>query len=160
MRSRRSSATVSSKVRSGWSVITATTCSVCRSSGETLPPRGFGAALLLSFQRCIHLTTELTLTPKWSAVSCRDAPASTISITRSRRSQEYDFGIATPRVRESMLKQWLIHIPLGIHRFKSAGSRFSYSEVNNAPRPPRRAPPLVSVALVVFGLNNSAMPAV
>src|SRR5208337_644385 len=53
MRSRRSSATVSSKVRSGWSVITATTCSVCRSSGETLPPRGFGAALLLLFQRIL-----------------------------------------------------------------------------------------------------------
>jgi hypothetical protein len=33
---------------------------------------------------------------------------------RLRRSQEYDFGIGTPRVRESMLKQWLIHIPLGI----------------------------------------------
>jgi hypothetical protein len=31
-----------------------------------LPPRGFGAALLISFQRCIHLTTGLTLTPKWS----------------------------------------------------------------------------------------------
>jgi hypothetical protein len=35
-------------------------------------------------------------------------------ITRSRRSQEYDFGIGTPRVRESMSKQWRIHIPLGI----------------------------------------------
>jgi hypothetical protein len=32
------------------------------------------------------------------------------------------------------------------------------SEVNNTPRPPRRAPPLVSVALVVFGLNNSGPP--
>jgi hypothetical protein len=61
--------------------------------------------------------------------SCRDAPASTISITRSRRSQEYDFGIATPRVRESMLEQWLIHIPLGIHRFKSAGSRFKIQQI-------------------------------
>ena len=77
-------------------------------------PRGFGAALLHSFQRCIHLTTELTLIPKCSAASCRDAPASTISITRSRRSQEYDLGIGTPRVRESMPKQWLISNRLGI----------------------------------------------
>ena len=125
MRCRRSSAAVSSKVRSGCSVITATTRSACCSSGETLPPRGFGAALLLSLQRCIHLTTELTLTPKCSAASCRDAPASTISIARSRKSQEYDFGIVTPRVRESMLKQSPIHDRLGIPRFKSAGSRFS-----------------------------------
>ena len=124
MRCRRSSAAVSSKVRSGCSVITATTRSACCSSGETLPPRGFGAALLLSLQRCIHLTTELTLTPKCSAASCRDAPASTISIARSRKSQEYDFGIVTPRVRESMLKQSPIHDRLGIPRFKSAGSRF------------------------------------
>ena len=128
MRCRRSSAAVSSKVRSGCSVITATTRSACCSSGETLPPRGFGAALLLSLQRCIHLTTELTLTPKCSAASCRDAPASTISIARSRKSQEYDFGIVTPRVRESMLKQSPIHDRLGIPRFKSAGSRFSYGE--------------------------------
>src|SRR6516164_8765079 len=131
MRCRRSSAAVSSKVRSGCSVITATTRSACCSSGETLPPRGFGAALLLSLQRCIHLTTELTLTPKCSAASCRDAPASTISIARSRKSQEYDFGIVTPRVRESMLKQSPIHDRLGIPRFKSAGSRFSYSPLQN-----------------------------
>jgi hypothetical protein len=47
-----------------------------------LSPRGFGAVLLLSFQRCIHLITELTLIPKCSVTSRRDAPASTISITR------------------------------------------------------------------------------
>src|SRR6516165_309687 len=114
MRFRRSSAAVSSKLRSGCCVITATTRSACCSRGETLPPRGRGTALLLSFQRCIHLATELTLTPKRSAASCRDAPASTISITRSRKSQEYDFGIGTPRVRESMLKQSPIHKRLEI----------------------------------------------
>jgi hypothetical protein len=54
------------KVRSGWLAITA---------NDTLPPRGFGAALLFSRQRCSHLTVELTLTSKRSAASCRDAPA-------------------------------------------------------------------------------------
>ena len=47
---------------------------------------GFAAALLLSRQRCSHLTAELTLTSKRSAASCRDVPVSTASITRSRRS--------------------------------------------------------------------------
>ena len=56
------------------------------SSGEMLPPRGFGAALFLSCQRCSHLTAELTLTSKRSAASRRDAPVSTASITRSRKS--------------------------------------------------------------------------
>jgi hypothetical protein len=64
--------------------------------GEMLPPRGFGAALLLWCQRCTHFIAELTLTPKCSAVSRRDAPVSTASITRSRGSPEYDFGIAHP----------------------------------------------------------------
>src|SRR5215475_5818975 len=61
----------------------------CRSSGEVLPPRGFGAALPVSFQRCSHLTPELALMPNRSAASRRDAPStSTASITRSRKSQE------------------------------------------------------------------------
>jgi hypothetical protein len=88
MRRLRSSATVSIKVRSGCPAITANTRAAHFSSGDTLPPRGFGAALLLSRQRCSHLTVELTLTSKRSAASCRDAPISTASITRSRRSPE------------------------------------------------------------------------
>jgi hypothetical protein len=64
IRRRRSSATVSIKVRSGCSAITANTRAAHLSSGETLPPRGFGAALLLSRQRCSHFTAELTLTSK------------------------------------------------------------------------------------------------
>src|SRR6202035_310965 len=44
----RSSATVSTKVRSGCWAIRSSICSANSSSGETLPPRGFGAALLLS----------------------------------------------------------------------------------------------------------------
>src|SRR6476661_7661854 len=84
----RSSATVSTKVRSGCCAIRSSTCSANSSSGETLPPRGFGTALLLSCQRCSHFTAELTLTSKRSAVSRRDAPPSTASITRSRRSPE------------------------------------------------------------------------
>jgi hypothetical protein len=55
---------------------------------ETLPPRGLGLALPLSRQRCIHLIAELTLISKRSAASRRDAPISTASITRSRKSLE------------------------------------------------------------------------
>src|SRR6266700_2955369 len=88
MRRLRSSATVSTNVKSGCSAIIANTRAACFSSGETLPPRGFGAALPLSCQRCSHLTAELTLTSKRSAASYRDAPNSTASITRSRRSAE------------------------------------------------------------------------
>jgi hypothetical protein len=47
----RSSVTVSTKVRSGCSATRANTCAANFSSGETLPPRGFGAALPLSDQR-------------------------------------------------------------------------------------------------------------
>jgi hypothetical protein len=64
--------------------------------------------------RSTHFIAELTLTPKCSAASRRDAPVSTASITRSRRSPEYDFGIAHPRIGESMHKDWLILNPLGI----------------------------------------------
>jgi hypothetical protein len=60
-----------------------------------LPPRGFGAMLLLSFQRCIHLATELTLTPKCSAASCRDAhPDNLTQVTGVRLWHRYP-----PRLR-------------------------------------------------------------
>jgi hypothetical protein len=63
--------------------------SACASNGEALPPRGFGAALPLSSQRCTHLIAELALMSKRSAASRRDAPSMvTASITRSRRSPE------------------------------------------------------------------------
>src|SRR6266511_3433683 len=110
-----SSASVSFKVRSGRSTIRANIRSACSSNGETLPPRGFGAALRLSFQRSTHLMDELALMSKRSAASRRDIPStSTASITRSRRSPEYDFGIASPRKGESMHKDSLILNPLGI----------------------------------------------
>ncbi len=57
----RSSVTVSTKIRSGCSAIRANTWAANLSSGETLPPRGFGAALPYSDQRCSHLTAELAL---------------------------------------------------------------------------------------------------
>src|ERR1700686_1836676 len=110
----RSSASVSFKVRSGRSAFNANIRSACASNGETLPPRGFGAALRLSSQRCSHRTAELALTPICSAASRRDAPISTLSITRSRMSPEYDFGIASPRTRESMHADSLIRNSLGI----------------------------------------------
>jgi len=84
----RNSATVSTKVRSRCSAITAKTSLANSSSGEMLPPRGCGAALLLSRQRCSHFIAELALTSKRSAASRRDAPVSTASITRDRRSPE------------------------------------------------------------------------
>jgi hypothetical protein len=83
-----SSPTVSSKVRSGCSDTRANMSSAHRSKGETLPPRGFAAQLPVLSQRCTHLTAELTLISKRSAASCREAPASTASTTRSRKSPE------------------------------------------------------------------------
>ena len=61
-----------------------------------LPPRGFGSLERSSRQRCTHLMAELTLISNKSAASRRDAPASTVPITRSRRSPEYDCGIVGP----------------------------------------------------------------
>jgi len=56
-------------------------------------PLGFALALPVSRQRCNHFTAELALRLKLSAASRRDAPASTASITRSRKSSEYGLGI-------------------------------------------------------------------
>src|SRR6516225_8590950 len=84
----RSSATVSTKVRSGCWAIRFKISAANSSSGETLPPRGLGAALLSLHQRCSHFTADATLTSKRSAASRRDAPVSTAAITRSRRSRE------------------------------------------------------------------------
>jgi hypothetical protein len=97
-----SSTSVSFKVRSGRSATRANIFSACASNGDTLPPRGLGAALLFLLQRCSHLTAELALMSKRSAASRRDAPSiSTASITRSRKSPEYDLGIARPRKMEN-----------------------------------------------------------
>jgi hypothetical protein len=71
----------------------------CFSSREVLPPRGFGAELPVSRQRCIHLTAVLAATSKTSAAARRDAPDVTVSITRCRKSSEYDLGIAPPLQR-------------------------------------------------------------
>src|SRR5215468_2632435 len=84
----RSSAMVSSKVRSDCSAMRANICSACRSNGETLPPRGFDAQLPLSIQRCSHRTAELGSISKFSAASRREAPDFTASITRLRKSAE------------------------------------------------------------------------
>src|SRR4029434_8368599 len=67
--------------------------SECCSNGETLPPLRFGAALPVSLQRWHHRITELTPTLKISAISRRDAPLSTASTARSRKSVEYGLGI-------------------------------------------------------------------
>jgi hypothetical protein len=110
----RSTATVSTKVRSGCSAITAKICVANLSSGETLPPRGFAMALPVSCQRCTHFIAELALTSYSSAASRRDAPISTASITRSRSSLEQAFAIPHPRKEESMCKDSLTYVPLGI----------------------------------------------
>src|SRR4029077_3985343 len=51
-----------------------------------------------------HLTAELALTSKRSAASRRDAPSSTASITRSRKSDEQGLGMAHPQKTESLPK--------------------------------------------------------
>jgi hypothetical protein len=86
-------ARISSRVKSGCLAIRAKIQSECSSNGETLPPLRFGAALPVSLQRWHHRTTELTPTLKISAISRRDAPLSTASTARSRKSVEYGLGI-------------------------------------------------------------------
>src|SRR5215469_10024217 len=84
----RITTTISSKVRSGCSATRANSHSTCPSNGDVLPPLSFALAFPVSYQRCNHLTAELALRLKLSAVSRRDAPATTASITRSRKSSE------------------------------------------------------------------------
>ena len=78
--------TASSNVRSGCSAISANNQPACFSNGETLPPLGFAAELPSSLQRRSQLITELGLTSRSAATSCREAPPSTIAIARTRRS--------------------------------------------------------------------------
>jgi hypothetical protein len=90
-----------------------------------------------TFTPALHPLDDRTHTDdKMLGGSCRDAPASTISITRSRKSQEYDFGIGTPRVRESMLKQSPIHDRLGIPDSNRPGAALVYQPEDKVDRPP------------------------
>jgi hypothetical protein len=81
-------ATTSSSVKSGRFSIRASNQVACSSKGEQLPPRGFAAARPPSSHSRSHLIPELTLIPKHSAASRRDAPALTASITRTLKSVE------------------------------------------------------------------------
>ena len=110
----RNARIVSSNVRSACSATRAKMRCACRSSGETLPPRGFGEQLPVCFHRCTHLTAELGLISKRSAASCREAPVSTVSTTRLRKSLEYDLGIAHSLGGESMHEHSLTLNLLGI----------------------------------------------
>src|SRR3984893_3504601 len=94
-------ASVSSMVKSGCLAIRAKIQSECSSNGETLPPLCLGAALPVSLQLRHHRITELTPTLKISAASRRDAPLSTASIARSRKSVEYGLGMdLAPRANQ------------------------------------------------------------
>src|SRR5664280_517636 len=89
----------------------------CFSNGEVLPPCGLAVELPASRQRCNHLTAALGLISKCSAASRREAPLSTLAMTRSRSSTEYGFGIVQPPKAESMPTDSPINSPLGIPRF-------------------------------------------
>jgi hypothetical protein len=105
----RIAVTISSNVMSGRAATRTNSHFACFSSGDVLPPLGFALALRVSRQRCNHLTAELALRPKLSAASRRDAPASTASITRPRKSSESGFGIyLAPQNLESMPLESLI----------------------------------------------------
>jgi hypothetical protein len=113
--------TISSSAKSGCSATRASSHSACSSKGDLLPPLGFALTLPVSRQRRHHLTAELGLSCKFSAASRRDAPDSTASITRSRRSSEYGFGIDRAPKTESVPADSLTHRHLRIPRFKPAG---------------------------------------
>src|SRR5664280_724975 len=93
----------------------------CFSNGETLPPLGFAAELPSSLQRRSQLITELGLTSRSAATSCREAPPSTIAIARTRRSSEYGLAITLSFQKESRAPDSLIRRPLGIPRFEAGG---------------------------------------
>ena len=114
MRRLRIAVTISSSVKSGCAATRASSHSACASKGDLLPPLGFALALPVSCQRRHHFTAELGLSPKFSAASRRDAPDSTASITRSRRSSEYGFGIDWAPQTESVPPDSLTHRDLGI----------------------------------------------
>jgi len=140
----RSSATVSSKVRSDCSATKARMCSAYRSNGDVLPPRGFGSQHLVSFQHCSHRTAVLGSTSKSSAASRREAPASTASITRLRKSAECDLGIVHPLRQNQCTKTRSPLTPWESRRFKSAGkpsSRVAHDVVGEpASLSPEHAP--------------------
>src|SRR5215470_15110690 len=86
-------ARISLRVKSGCLATRVKSHSECSSSGEVLPPLGLASTLPVSLQRRHHRITELTPTSNTSATSRRDAPLSTASTARSRKSVEYGFGI-------------------------------------------------------------------
>ena len=71
----------------------------CASSGEMLPPLGFGAMLPVACRRCIHLTAGLGLTSNHSAASRRDAPDSAASTTRRRNSRSMASALMPSRIQ-------------------------------------------------------------
>src|SRR3974390_1879152 len=86
-------ARISLRVKSGCLATRVRSHSEGSSSGELLPPLGLASTLPVSLQRRHHRITELTPTSNTSATSRRDAPLSTASTARSRKSVEYGFGI-------------------------------------------------------------------
>src|SRR5674476_645228 len=134
----RIAVTASSNVRSGCSAISANNQPACFSNGETLPPLGFAAELPSSLQRRSQLITELGLTSRSAATSCREAPPSTIAIARTRRSSEYGLAITLSFQRESRAPDSLIRRPLGIPRFE-AGEICSRHALLPCREPRRRA---------------------
>src|ERR1017187_7884092 len=126
----RIAVTASSNVRSGCSAISANNQPACFSNGETLPPLGFAAELPSSLQRRSQLITELGLTSRSAATSCREAPPSTIAIARTRRSSEYGLAITLSFQKESRAPDSLIRRPLGIPRFEAGGICSSHDSVS------------------------------
>jgi hypothetical protein len=90
--------TTSSTVKFGRSATRANRQVACFSIGETLPSVGIAATLRVSYQRCSHLIAELEAISKRSA-AFRDAPASTASTTRLRKSLEQGLVIDRPQKR-------------------------------------------------------------
>src|SRR3974390_3544227 len=86
-------ARISLRVKSGCLATSVKSHSEWSSSGEVLPPLGLASTLPVSLRRRHHRITELTPTSNTSATSRRDAPLSTASTARSRKSLEYGFGI-------------------------------------------------------------------
>src|SRR3974390_3201350 len=86
-------ARISLRVKSGCLATRVKSHSECSSSGEVLPPLGLASTLPVPPRARHQRITELPPTSNASAPPRRDAPLSTASTARSRKSVEYGFGI-------------------------------------------------------------------
>src|SRR5262249_51063727 len=117
----RSSAMVSSKVRSDCSAMRANICSACRSNRETLPPRGFGAQRPLPSHPPTAPPPAPAQTPNPPPPPRRIPPPPTPSTPPLRKKTKKDSGTPPPTKENQSQNNRPPQPPGKPRRFKSAG---------------------------------------